>query len=306
MKHIHEEAFPTTLDRAIINYKEEHKQEDLNEIVDELTKIIDGHSFISYRDIENELKDWKYTDEDINTILKATMNTKKNLMDKIEAILNFHKMRYEIYTYDNKRIGITIRGDWKHDHLYFENLMKFYSIIPYKTKVIDDCGGGDFYKAVYFFKNPTRKNESFKYDYNNIGDYMESHNIKKLTNKLNKMMEELGYGNTNKEKLSELRPGLYISRLQQAVCHDHYPDHWQYFGPYETPKTVQRYHSRWGDDNEKHYTNGPIKEIDVKCDFTDYSVKIKGQLVKTWEEFEEEYDNIHHHYGEEYKILEVL
>ena len=120
-------------------------------------------------------------------------------------------------------------------------------------------------------------------------------------------MAQLSYSNINKEQMKLLEKGLYIARSQSAVSHESFPDHWQYFGPYEEPVSVEKYHRYGRDDNEKHYNNGEIKEIIVKdWTYADWGVKIKGQLIKTWEEFYEEDDCIHHSYCEEYQILEVL
>lgn len=130
-------------------------------------------------------------------------------------------------------------------------------------------------------------------------------NIKKLNEEIEAILEKLSYSNTTDAMLKELRPGLYISRGQSEVSHRHYPDHWQYFGPYEKPTTVEKYMSRFGHDNEKHYEDGKIEEFDV-ISFNKNKVRVKGQLIKTWEEFLEEDDNIHHSYREEYRILEVL
>lgn len=118
---------------------------------------------------------------------------------------------------------------------------------------------------------------------------------------------KLSYRNTTKDMMKLLAPGLYIARSQSEVSHKSYPDHWQYFGPYEEPTKTERYNSRWGNDNLKEYENGEIKEFVVKhYTYADFGVKVKGQLIKTWEEFLEEDDCVHHSYEEEYKILEVL
>ena len=128
---------------------------------------------------------------------------------------------------------------------------------------------------------------------------------KQINEQLNILFEKLGETNTTKDMLSELRPGLYIKRGQSEVRHKSYPDDWQYFGPYENPCYVERYNGRYGDDNETHYENEEPIDITVKADFSDETRNIKGQLVKTWEEFDEEDDNVHHFYFEEYKITEV-
>lgn len=120
-------------------------------------------------------------------------------------------------------------------------------------------------------------------------------------------MSNLTFSNTRKTDLANIAEGLYISRGQSEVCHSSFPNNWQYFGPYETPHVPEQYHSRWGDDNITEFDNGELKEFTIMPTFDkEFNVTVKGQLVKTWEEFEEEDDNIHHFYFEEYLIKEVL
>ena len=120
-------------------------------------------------------------------------------------------------------------------------------------------------------------------------------------------MSNLTFSNTRKTDLANIAEGLYISRGQSEVCHSSFPNNWQYFGPYETPHVPEQYHSRWGDDNIFEFDKGEIKEFTIMPTFDkEFNVTVKGQLVKTWEEFEEEDDNIHHFYFEEYLIKEVL
>ena len=120
-------------------------------------------------------------------------------------------------------------------------------------------------------------------------------------------MGKLTFSNITKTDLTDIAEGLYISRGQSEVSHEHFPKNWQYFGPYETTNNPQPYHGHWGDDNTTEYENGKVEIFTVAPDFDkEFNVTVKGQLVKTWEDFEEEDDNVHHFYFEEYKILEVL
>ena len=120
-------------------------------------------------------------------------------------------------------------------------------------------------------------------------------------------MGRLTFSNTGKTDLTDIAEGLYISRGQSEVSHESFPDNWQYFGPYEESHKPAQYHSHWGDDNTTEYENGKVIEFVVAPTFDkEFNVTVRGQLVKTWEDFEEEDDNVHHFYFEEYKILEVI
>ena len=98
--------------------------------------------------------------------------------------------------------------------------------------------------------------------------------------------------------VKSIKPGVYINRGQSEVCHEYYPNHWQYFGPYLQP-------INYLDMENLKQGNGETKEIEIKDDDKTTPVLVIGELVKSWEEFEYEDDNIHHWYYEEYKILEV-
>lgn len=86
------------------------------------------------------------------------MNSKdKKLYSKIVELLKANGMYYDVEVFSGA-ISITVEnGDWKHDHIALQNLMKSHGYIlsPFSTvigrHISDEENGDDSYSATYFY-----------------------------------------------------------------------------------------------------------------------------------------------------------
>lgn len=76
----------------------------------------------------------------------------KTLMDKTEHVLNTHSFFADIYDVTDTEIKVEITwGDWKHEHLYLDYLMRkagFDKVSEFTTE--ED--GSDTYSAVHVYR----------------------------------------------------------------------------------------------------------------------------------------------------------
>lgn len=84
--------------------------------------------------------------EDINTYLK------ESLKNRIQTIIKDEKLPYYIAYDEGDRVGVEVSGDWKHDHAYFNNLMRSNGFtLDNETTCDDEDNGGDYYTSIHYF-----------------------------------------------------------------------------------------------------------------------------------------------------------
>ena len=78
----------------------------------------------------------------------------KHLRERIQEILSSHKMPYE-FTIDSQGfIQITVvDGDWKHDHLALQHVMREAGYISFGRHIPEDQDNDDdSYTAIYLYR----------------------------------------------------------------------------------------------------------------------------------------------------------
>lgn len=77
----------------------------------------------------------------------------KNLRKRIAKLFADNKMPYDFSVDDQGYIRITVEnGDWKHDHMRLQQLMKSESFVFFDRHIPDEENGDDSYSAVYLYR----------------------------------------------------------------------------------------------------------------------------------------------------------
>ena len=87
------------------------------------------------------------------TIKEYNKSIEKQLRQRIDNLFADNKIHYD-YTIDSQGfIEITVEnGDWKHDHLMLQNLMKKNGFISFGRHIPDDETGDDSFTAIYLYR----------------------------------------------------------------------------------------------------------------------------------------------------------
>lgn len=77
---------------------------------------------------------------------------KKTILEfEVKNIIKENNLSYDICSNDGDRIGIEVSGDWKHDHAYFNNLMRQHGFIKVDEESIGEETGDDSYTSIHYY-----------------------------------------------------------------------------------------------------------------------------------------------------------
>lgn len=79
----------------------------------------------------------------------ATLKEALDLCKKLNENFNNEYDFYPSYSYD--AIEVTIRGDWKHDHMWVDEGMWDLGFDKVKERLVEE-GGSDYYSSTHYFK----------------------------------------------------------------------------------------------------------------------------------------------------------
>ena len=75
----------------------------------------------------------------------------KELVEKVQKLLDDNNLWADAYNYNDIAIAVEVnRGDWKHDHLRTEWLLKENGFTKITSKVTEE-DGSDTYSAIHYF-----------------------------------------------------------------------------------------------------------------------------------------------------------
>lgn len=132
----------------------------LEEDTEENNNDWEGKNVLDTNPISKE--DVVYTLNSLLQDYKIVSNKNESLLqDKINKIIKDEKLPYYIAYDEGDRIGIEVSGDWKHDHAYFNNLMRSNGFtLDDETVCDDEDNGGDYYTSIHYFTESKGQNSS--------------------------------------------------------------------------------------------------------------------------------------------------
>lgn len=113
----------------------------------------------------------------------------ETLKDKIQKIINDEKLGYDIVEDDGHTVGVEVSGDWKHDHAYFNMLMRNNGINLTDEETTDDYSGDDSYKSIHYFAESV--NEEMEFSKITKYNSPEENEAKDIISKINSLIDRV-------------------------------------------------------------------------------------------------------------------